>query len=189
MGILCHHSFITDDDGEFYDADDSGYGYANYLKAVELKEKIAEHERHGGLFAWIESCFERWNGLVNAKQERGEPIRRKDRYFPKFLDSFLKGEYDLDGIDSGKLASGSDRDAAKSSFDGKEDSYYDFSGYIDVRGGRPFEMPDLRYTPFGRDRVSEPKPACDEWAEKRAKEQDYESRREQALDALMRCPV
>ena len=184
-GMICHPSFITDENGEFVDADDSGYGYANYLKAQELKEKIAEHERHGGFFSWIETCFERWNGLVNAKQERGEPIRRKDRYFPKFLDSFLKGEYDLDGIDSAKLGAYDSRYAARSSFDCKKKQHDDYSGYFDVRCGRPFDMPDSIYTPFGRNKVSETKPEYDEWAENRAEEELYETKKRQTIDALM----
>ena len=185
VGILCHPSFRTDEQGEFLDADDSGYGYANYLKAQELKEKITEHERRGGLFSWIMSCFERWNGLVNAKKERGEPILRKDRYFPKFLESFLKGEYDLDAVDSSMLGRMDKKYAARSTFDSRKNDL-DFSGYIDVRGGRPFEMPDSIFTPFGREKQSMTKQVSDEYSIIRAEEAATESRKQQALDKLMR---
>ena len=46
-------------------------------------------------------------------------------------------------------------------------------------------MPDSIYTPFGRNKVSETKPEYDEWAENRAEEELYESKKRQTLDALM----
>ena len=57
----------------------------------------------------------------------------------------------------------------------------DYTGYFDVRNGRPFEMPDIDYTHFGKNRKTMP-PACDEGVE----EQLYEKQMEQALDKLMR---
>ena len=191
VGIICHPSFVTDDAGNFVDADDSGNGYANYLKAEELKKKISEREKRGGLFNWIKICFERWNGLVNAKKERGEPIRRKDRYFPKFLESFIKGDYDLDDINETELALSSEKYAAKSVFDIRKESFRSKGIKPVVRKTDDFEMPQPVYRPtqsYYGDEVFI-SGDFDEWKSIREDEHFTEERRRNALEILGGYPV
>ncbi len=140
--ILSDPSFEVDDKWQFVNGDDSGYAYDKYLKAKNIKEKIDELSEHDNLYDWVYNCFVCWNGIINAKSENGDPVRNKNRYFPKFFQSYLIGDYDLCAIDEKANGKTDKRFIAKTSWEHKYGSliYHTHKAKSDISSYSIFGM-------------------------------------------------